>query len=186
VNLSAQTFRDPGFSSLVMDVLQTCDLPPALLDLELTEDVFLEQGEGAFDEATLLHRNGVRLSIDDFGTGYSSLARISSLPIDTLKIDRSFVGNLDDHNNVAIVRAVAGLGRALNMDVLAEGVETAEQLEQVREAGCGLVQGYFTGRPMTAAQFGRFLEEYQLEGGFDSDGFLLQLSAGGSEPCLEP
>ena len=186
VNFSAQTFRDPGFSSLVMDVLQTCDLPPALLDLELTEDVFLEQGEGAFDEATLLHRNGVRLSIDDFGTGYSSLARISSLPIDTLKIDRSFVGNLDDHNNVAIVRAVAGLGRALNMDVLAEGVETAEQLEQVREAGCGLVQGYFTGRPMTAAQFGRFLEEYQLEGGFDSDGFLLQLSAGGSEPCLEP
>ena len=113
-----------------------------------------------------LHAHGVRLSIDDFGTGYSSLARLSSLHIDTLKIDRSFVGNLGDPNNMAIVRAVVSLGRALNVEVLAEGVETPDQLERVRQAGCDLVQGYFTGRPMDARQMEGYLQRENAAGFF--------------------
>ena len=155
VNLSAHTFRDPHLSGLVLHVLHETGLPPELLDLELTEQVLLDQGQVTSREVATLHAHGVRLSIDDFGTGHSSMARLSSLHIDTLKIDRSFVSNLGDRNNMAIVRAVVSLGQALNVEVLAEGVETCDQLEWVREAGCDLVQGFFTGRPM---------EAWQLEG----------------------
>jgi diguanylate cyclase (GGDEF)-like protein/PAS domain S-box-containing protein len=157
VNLSASAFRDPSLGAWVMEVLRDVGLPPALLDLELTEGVLLDQDQTTSREVVALHTHGVRLSIDDFGTGYSSLARLSSLNVDTLKIDRSFVSHLDKPNNMAIVRAVTSLGRALNAEVLAEGVETASQLAQVREAGCDLVQGYFTGRPMDARELERLL-----------------------------
>jgi diguanylate cyclase (GGDEF)-like protein len=168
VNLSAQTFRDPNLSGLVENVLHKIDLPPALLDLELTEGVLLNQGEITFREIAALHTQGVHLSIDDFGTGYSSLARLSSMHIDTVKIDRSFANNLDDPNNMAIVRAVVSLGRTLNFEVLAEGVETHLQLNQVREAGCSQVQGYFTGRPMSAGQLELYLERIESEGCFET------------------
>jgi diguanylate cyclase (GGDEF)-like protein/PAS domain S-box-containing protein len=158
INLSSQTFRSPGLSRLVLAALRETGLPPYLLDLELTEEVLLKQGENTTTELALLHEAGVRLSIDDFGTGYSSLSRLSNLHIDTLKIDRSFVSNLNSGSNMAIVAAVIGLGHALGVEVLAEGVETAEQLAQLRDAGCGSVQGYFTGAPMPSSALERFLE----------------------------
>jgi diguanylate cyclase (GGDEF)-like protein len=163
VNLSAQTFRDPHLSRLVLGVLDETGLEPALLELELTEDVLLDQGEITSREVAALHAHGVRLSIDDFGTGYSSMARLLHLPIDMLKIDRSFVATLDECHNVAIVHAVTNLGHALNAEVLAEGVETAEQLRRARDAGCDLVQGYFVGLPMEARHLAAHLAQCARE-----------------------
>ncbi len=186
VNLSAQTFRDPNLCELVMEVLRETGLPSPLLDLELTEDVLLDQGQITSREIEKLHARGVRLSIDDFGTGYSSLARLSSLRINALKIDRSFVGNLTERNNMAIVRTVVSLGQALDLEVLAEGVETAEQLDQVREVGCDLVQGYFTGHPMDAAQLERHLEYIESKEFSKTSGLAWWTEKEGHEPCLEP
>jgi EAL domain-containing protein (putative c-di-GMP-specific phosphodiesterase class I) len=143
----------------------------------------LDQDQTTSREVVALHKHGVRLSIDDFGTGYSSLARLSSLHIDTLKIDRSFVSHLDKPNNMAIVRAVTSLGRALNAEVLAEGVETAYQLAQVREAGCDLVQGYFTGRPMDAKQLERHLGGGTSSDIFKLDGLVRHDAEDGEDPC---
>ena len=103
-----------------------------------------------------LRRIGVRVAVDDFGTGYSSLAYLQKLPIDRLKIDRSFVQGFEaDLDGSAIVRAIIGIGRSLGMEVVAEGVETPGQLDRVREAGCQFAQGYLLGRPMPAEQFQR-------------------------------
>jgi diguanylate cyclase (GGDEF)-like protein len=162
VNLSARTFRDPHLSKLILGVLRETGLDPTLLELELTEDVLLDQGKITSREVAALHAHGVRLSIDDFGTGYSSMARLSNLPIDTLKIDRSFVAGLCEPNNMAIIRAVVSLGQALHAEVLAEGVETAEQLELVRDAGCALVQGYFISAPMAAEHLEDYLQRHAV------------------------
>lgn len=152
VNLSTQTFRSPNLSVTIMDALKKAGLSPELLELELTEEVLLGTGQ-IHREIGTLRKRGVRLAIDDFGTGYSSFARLSSLPIDILKIDRSFIVHSADRNNVEIIKAVVSLGRALGVEILAEGAETASQFELVKEAGCDLVQGFFTGRPVEAAQF---------------------------------
>lgn len=152
INLSTQTFRAPNFAMAIMDALTQEGLSPALLELELTEDVWLGAGR-IHQEIEALRRLGVRLAIDDFGTGYSSFARLSSLPIDMIKIDRSFIAHSAGRNNAAIIKAVVSLGRALGVEILAEGAETASQFDLVREAGCDFVQGFLTGRPMEAAQF---------------------------------
>jgi EAL domain-containing protein (putative c-di-GMP-specific phosphodiesterase class I) len=186
VNLSARTFRDHNLSRLVLEVLDEIGLPPSLLDLELTESVLLEQAESANREAGALHKLGVRLSIDDFGTGHSSLARLTSVHIDTLKIDRSFVHNLSEPNNMAIIRAVVSLGGALDVQVLAEGVETAYQLSQVRQAGCSLVQGYFTGYPMSAAELEHFLERRDETGALGTVSTVWQADQKSPTPWLAP
>ena len=152
VNLSAQSFRDRHFSDLVLDISREAGLKLSLLELELTEDVLLEQDDVFYKEMIRLRSHGVRLAIDDFGTGYSSMARLSGLAVDTLKIDRSFILGLGLENNISVVRGIASLGKALNADVLAEGVETAEELEQLRGAGCNLAQGYLFGCPVEAAE----------------------------------
>jgi diguanylate cyclase (GGDEF)-like protein len=158
VNLSPLRLPVHSFLDMVMRGLDRTGLPPELLGIELTEDILLQRNHHfAASELQELHKCGVQITIDDFGTGYSSLARLTSLRLDKLKIDRSFVAGLEDPNNFAIVRAVVSLGRSLNLEVLAEGVETAEQLERVRLAGCDSVQGYFTGYPMEARQFEMFI-----------------------------
>jgi EAL domain-containing protein (putative c-di-GMP-specific phosphodiesterase class I) len=128
--------------------------------LELTEEVLLGAGR-EHEEIATLHRQGVRLAIDDFGTGYSSFARLTSLPIDIIKIDRSFIALAAGQNNEAIIKAVVSLGRALGVEILAEGAETSAQFDMVKEAGCDLVQGFFTGLPMEAAQFETIIAESQ-------------------------
>ncbi len=157
VNLSPLRLPVHSFLDMVTHGLAKTGLPPELLGIELTEDILLQRNHFAASDLEELHKNGVQITIDDFGTGYSSLARLTSLRLDKLKIDRSFVAGLEDPNNFAIVRAVVSLGRSLNLEVLAEGVETAEQLERVRLAGCDSVQGYFTGYPMDARHFELFL-----------------------------
>ena len=157
VNVSSATFKAENVRDLVTATLEATGLDPALLELELTESTLLENQREVASDLHGLRRLGVRIAIDDFGTGYSSLAYLQLLPIDRLKIDRSFIQNLDSNvNGAAIVQAVAGIGRSLNLEVLAEGVETAGQLRQVQAAGCQFVQGYYYSRPLTVEQVGAF------------------------------
>lgn len=143
VNVSSKTFKAGSVRSLVMDALRSAGLPPTLLELELTESTLMEDHHAIRAELHALRALGVRVAIDDFGTGYSSLSYLQSLPVDRLKIDGSFVHRLGKSpSGAAIVTAVAGIGRSLGMDVLAEGVETLAQLQQVKAAGCHSVQGY--------------------------------------------
>ena len=148
VNIGALAGRAGGVRARVLAALDASGLPPELLELELTEGVLLTDADQASSELEALHRLGVRIAIDDFGTGFSSLARLASLRADRLKIDRQFIETLDREDSRAIVRAVVSLGRALRLEVMAEGVETEAQLEQVRLAGCASVQGFLTGAPV--------------------------------------
>ncbi|MDC8786562.1 putative bifunctional diguanylate cyclase/phosphodiesterase [Roseateles koreensis] len=152
VNVSARQLRQPGFVQLVDATLAASGCPPHALELEVTESLLLEDAEGAIELLGALSQRGVRVAIDDFGTGYSSLSYLRRMPIQTLKIDRSFVSELgSDANVAAIARTVIVLARSLNLDVLAEGVETAEQAAWLRREGCDWAQGWHFGRPMAPA-----------------------------------
>jgi diguanylate cyclase (GGDEF)-like protein len=156
VNMPAESFKADDVEALVVQTLRRTGLPPSLLELELTEGTLMASQHQVAASLHALRRLGVRVAVDDFGTGYSSLAYLQKLPIDRLKIDRSFVQGFEaDRDGSAIVKAVIGIGRSLGMEVLAEGVETAGQLARVQEAGCQLAQGYFLGRPVPAEQFQR-------------------------------
>jgi EAL domain-containing protein (putative c-di-GMP-specific phosphodiesterase class I) len=160
VNLSARQFGDPDLISGIEAVLADTGLDPACLEIELTESLFMSEVTPAVD---LLHRMkalGVNLSIDDFGTGYSSLSYLSRFPIDVLKIDRSFVADItDDANDAAIVSSIIALAHNLKLSVIAEGVETAEQLDYLRSQGCNEMQGYYFSRPLPAADFEQLLRQ---------------------------
>ncbi|MBK8017633.1 MAG: EAL domain-containing protein [Betaproteobacteria bacterium] len=151
VNVSPLQFRDDNFDQRVANVLLETRLPARLLDLELTESAVMHRGVETVQMLERLKALGVTLSIDDFGTGYSSLGYLKSFPIDRLKIDRSFVRDLlEDANDVAIVRAIVALGHTLELRVIAEGVETAEQCALLRNTGCDECQGFLLGMPMEA------------------------------------
>ncbi|HVW32364.1 MAG TPA: EAL domain-containing protein, partial [Acidimicrobiia bacterium] len=153
VNLSARQLMQPDLTRRVEAVLTRTGLDPADLCLEITEGTLLVDMTAAVRHLTALRGLGVRVSIDDFGTGYSSLAYLRTLPLDELKIDRSFVTSVaDDPAAAAIVASVVSLGHALGLVVVAEGAETAEQLAALRELGCDLAQGYHLGRPAPAGQ----------------------------------
>ena len=153
VNLSAATFKAESVLRLVEEALERTGLDPALLELELTEGTLMQHQADVVSDLRALRRIGVRIAIDDFGTGYSSLAYLQRLPIDRLKIDRSFIQGLSNGGNGgAIVEAIVAIGRSLNLEVLAEGVETAAQVEQLRSLGCELAQGYLFGKPVSPKQ----------------------------------
>jgi diguanylate cyclase (GGDEF)-like protein/PAS domain S-box-containing protein len=154
VNLSPVQFRKRTVPLLVAQVLAETGLDPRRLDLELTESIVVGDLDAVAIDLQQLLDMGVHVSIDDFGTGYSSLSYVKRFPVDRLKIDQSFVRNLSsDPNDAAIVRAIITLGHSLDLDVVAEGVETAEQLARLRAEGCDEVQGYYFGKPMPAAEF---------------------------------
>ena len=158
VNLSPVEFRRGQLVEQIRTVLEETGLPPGRLELELTESVMLEDAEGALALMQELKGLGVRLSMDDFGTGYSSLSYLRSFPFDGLKIDRSFMTDLPaSPDSQAIIQAIIGLGRALALTVTAEGVETQEQLELLRQYGCDEAQGYFLNRPMPPDALRRLL-----------------------------
>jgi EAL domain-containing protein (putative c-di-GMP-specific phosphodiesterase class I) len=159
VNLSPRQFQQAGLVEQVADVLRETGLDPGSLRLEITESRLMEDAPATVRTLDALKGLGVRLAVDDFGTGYSSLNYLSRFPVDTLKIDRSFVLALgeDDESSVAIVRAVATLGHALGMEVTAEGIETAEHLGYVRAVGCDHGQGYYFARPAPAEQIAPLL-----------------------------
>ena len=152
VNLSPVEFQRGNLVARVQGVLDATGLPPSRLELELTESVLLEDAEGALVIMQALKDLGVRLSMDDFGTGYSSLGYLRTFPFDGLKIDRSFVSDLDGgESSEAIIQAIIGLGRALSLTVTAEGVESQAQLDILQRYGCEEAQGYFLDRPLQPA-----------------------------------
>jgi diguanylate cyclase (GGDEF)-like protein/PAS domain S-box-containing protein len=152
VNLSGKQFTQPDLIEQVTKILQETRLDPRSLKLEITESVVMENIENATEMLKQLRGLGVRLSIDDFGTGYSSLSYLHRFPIDTLKIDRSFIISMVDNNeNIEIVRTILMLAQNLGMDVVAEGVETKEQLALLRKLGCENGQGYFFSKPTSVS-----------------------------------
>lgn len=160
VNVSARQFRNRNFVSSVEDVLKRTGLEPRWLELEITESVLMGDIEAIVARMEDLRRLGVSLSIDDFGTGYSSLSYLSRFPITTLKIDRAFIADVQSNPHTAeIARAIIGLSRGLNLEVVAEGAEVKEQVEFLKEHGCDLVQGYFYSKPLPAAEFAVMLRD---------------------------
>jgi EAL domain-containing protein (putative c-di-GMP-specific phosphodiesterase class I) len=153
VNLSGRQFSQADLIEQVSSVLSETGLSPFSLKLEITESMVAENIDTAIGMLAELRRLGVGLSIDDFGTGYSSLSHLHRFPIDTLKIDRSFVTQMTDNaENAEIVRTIVTLARSLGMDVIAEGVERGEQLRQLRELGCDYGQGYLFSKPVAGVQ----------------------------------
>lgn len=154
VNLSPVQFRERGVELLIERILQETDLDPTRLDIELTENAVIDNSNTATASLRYLNRLGVTLSIDDFGTGYSSLSYVKRLPVQRLKIDRSFVMNLENNNHDdAIVRAIVNLGHSLGLQVIAEGVETSSQLERLSALRCDQAQGHFISPPLCALDF---------------------------------
>ncbi|AQR70135.1 GGDEF-domain containing protein [Janthinobacterium sp. LM6] len=158
VNLSACQARDPGLMDDIRAILDETQLPHGLLELEITEGVLMDNVHANVELMRRLQETGIHLSIDDFGTGYSSMSYLKRLPIDQLKIDRSFVHDLPGEGE-AIVTAIIAMAHSLHLKVVAEGVETLQQVEFLRKAGCDNVQGFFFARPMTAAQLTALLLE---------------------------
>lgn len=160
VNVSARQFRNRNFVSSVEEVLARTGLDPRWLELEITESMLMGDVEAIVARMEDLRRVGVSLSIDDFGTGYSSLSYLSRFPITTLKIDRAFITDVQTNPHTAeIARAIIGLSRGLNLEVVAEGAEVKEQVDFLREHGCDLVQGFFYSKPLPADEFAAMLRE---------------------------
>ncbi len=152
MNTSASDFRYDNFAERVLASLERCGLPPSLLEIEVTETVFLGRGAQFVERALrLLSAAGIRIALDDFGTGYASLSHLKQYPVDILKIDRSFISNLENSpDDAAIADAVIDLGRNLGITIIAEGVETKAQADHLRDRGCAAGQGFLFGHPATA------------------------------------
>ena len=166
VNVSARQFHQADFVPQLIQVIQQTGIRPHLLELELTESLVLDNVEESVAKMHLLRTKGVRFSVDDFGTGYSSLAYLTQLPLQQLKIDQSFVRNLGvRHTDSVIVQTIIGMARNLELEVIAEGVETEAQRDFLASFGCHLYQGYLLGRPMPADQLRALALERSLEQG---------------------
>jgi diguanylate cyclase (GGDEF)-like protein/PAS domain S-box-containing protein len=160
VNVSARQFQQSAFIATICDVLKETDLDPALLELELTEGSIMKEPEKAIDKLNKLRDLGIKIAIDDFGTGYSSLSYLKRFPIDTLKIDRTFVSDVStNEDDAAIAKAIVMMGHALDMSVIAEGVETPQQLEYLTSLGCDAIQGYLFSPPLSTQSFTELLME---------------------------
>jgi diguanylate cyclase (GGDEF)-like protein len=172
VNVSAAQFRSGSLLRDVDAALQATGLPPQRLEIEITESVMIADAHQACGVLNALREQGVRVAMDDFGTGYSSLSHLRRFPFDRIKIDRSFVRDVDTNDEArSIVRAVSGLGLSLGMATTVEGVETPEQLEAIRREGCAEVQGYLFSRPRPAAEIAEFIRTLpQRAAATDRDG----------------
>ncbi len=157
-NLSARQFSQAGLSSTISKILTNSSLDPRYLELELTETAAMQHVEATLQTLKTLKQTGINISIDDFGTGYSSLSYLKQFPIDRLKIDRSFIADIaHDPNDAAIVVATISLANCMGLKVIAEGVETEEQLSFLKMHGCHEVQGFLLGHPVPADQFNKYL-----------------------------
>jgi predicted signal transduction protein with EAL and GGDEF domain len=157
VNLSGRQFAQPELVDEIAEVLAESGLEPGALELEITESVVMDQSESGVRTLRRLRDLGVRLVLDDFGTGYSSLSYLKHLPLDTIKIDRSFVAGIDQAADRSIVEAVVALAHGLRIGVVAEGIETDAQRRRLLDLGCRLGQGYLFSPPVPAADAGRLL-----------------------------
>jgi EAL domain-containing protein (putative c-di-GMP-specific phosphodiesterase class I) len=159
VNVSVVQFKNKDIAQIVARALETTGLPPNRLELEITESVLLNDAEDNLATLRSLKDLGVRISMDDFGTGYSCLGSLRNFPFDKIKIDRSFVSDLEQNPDAAaIIHAVLGLGHSLGMATCAEGVETQEQLAFLRSEGCTEVQGFYYSKPRPMAEVSQMLE----------------------------
>ena len=169
VNVSARQLNDKGFLHLLLGILRETGVAPELLELELTESQVMRQGEGSVMLLNDIADAGVQLAIDDFGTGYSSLSYLKRLPISRLKIDQSFIRDITiDPNDAAIVVAIISMAKSLDLDVIAEGIETAGQLMLLRTKGCSVGQGYYFSVPLTAAELAPLLTGRSVFGALGS------------------
>ena len=163
VNLSARQFSDPALLPKLTRIIRASGLDPSSLELEITESMVMSHGEGVVAVLQKLKSIGVQIAIDDFGTGYSSLAYLKRFPIDTIKVDRSFIRDLpSDSGDRKITSAIIAMAHSLRLKVVAEGVETAEQLKFLRNQCCDAVQGYFLHRPLTEQELAGVLEFNRL------------------------
>lgn len=164
VNISARNLIDPQLPDMVAQILQTWDIDPGKLILEITETAIMTRPERAIEILTCLKKMGIRLSIDDFGTGYSSLGHLKSLPVSELKIDRSFVSSATANNGDAIIMSsTITLGKNFGLEVVAEGVENQETWELLKALGCDKAQGYYMSRPLTADQLIIWMESAEWQ-----------------------
>ncbi len=177
INISSKHFSHAGFIGHVKDALEESAVDPGCITIELTESLAMNEVAATGQTMAQLRTLGVKLSIDDFGTGYSSLSYLRRFPVDTLKIDQSFVKTMDAEN-YAIVKTIVGLARNLDLKVVAEGVETIEQHQLLALAGCGSAQGYLFAEPMPAKSVGVFIESNQRKCGQTKHIGLARTTAG--------
>jgi diguanylate cyclase (GGDEF)-like protein/PAS domain S-box-containing protein len=184
VNLSGRHLSQPGVVQDVLSAVRDAGLAPNHLVLEMTESMLVHDNRATLERLHALKALGVRLSIDDFGTGYSSLAYLERFPVDSLKMDRSFIAGLGRENAKSpLAEAVIGLGRILGLRVVAEGIETKEQWDRLRMLGCGLGQGFYISRPLPAFEFERLIESTgTIDGGLPSARFPLAARSGRRTP----
>jgi EAL domain-containing protein (putative c-di-GMP-specific phosphodiesterase class I) len=164
INLSAKQFRQADLTAVVRSALEASRLEPGYLELELTESAVMHDAEKSAETLQALSTMGVHISIDDFGTGYSSLSYLRRFPLDKLKIDRSFIRDLMmNPDDVSIVRAIISLAHSLRLRVVAEGVETAEQLDFLRQLGCDQYQGFFYSPAVPPEDFAMLIRKLRSE-----------------------
>jgi EAL domain-containing protein (putative c-di-GMP-specific phosphodiesterase class I) len=182
VNLSVRQFRQKDFVKRFAAIWESTGFDPSYLELEITEGLLVENIEAAVSILGAFHDKGVHISIDDFGTGYSSLSYLKRFPINTLKIDRSFVRDvIEDPNDAAITAAIVALARSLRMNVTAEGIETKSQLEYLRSLHCDEAQGFYFSKPIPAAEFEECMRQKTFFGvNNESTQVEIQRSTGGS------
>jgi EAL domain-containing protein (putative c-di-GMP-specific phosphodiesterase class I) len=164
VNVASQQFQKPDFIDKLDQILAQTSLNPSCLKLEITERVLIDSEINTQLTLTEIKKRQIKLSIDDFGTGYSSLSYLSRLPIDNLKIDRSFIKNISfDRESLEIIKTIITLARNLGMDTIAEGVETLAQAEQLKSLNCEYAQGYLFAQPMTTEEAIAFILQGELK-----------------------
>jgi EAL domain-containing protein (putative c-di-GMP-specific phosphodiesterase class I) len=160
INVSTRQFKEQNFVETVARVLESTNVNPAHIKLEITESSIMEKPEEAITKMQMLCAHGVHFSIDDFGTGYSSLSQLKHFPIDTLKIDRSFVVDaITNRDDQEIIKAILSMARHLHLETVAEGVETREQQDFLTREGCELMQGYYFGKPLPVESFEEHLQQ---------------------------
>ena len=161
VNVSMRNLLDPHFPEMIEEAIARSGQPPELLKLEITESAVMGEPGRVLETMKRLRSAGIRFSIDDFGTGYSSLAYLQRLPVEEIKIDRSFVGQMSSEaGSAAIVRATIELGRNLGLEVVAEGVEDDRTWQALERMGCSTAQGYFIGRPMPVVELDGWMRSW--------------------------
>ena len=159
VNASPQQLGDEGFVATIRRLLAENELDAGALELEITESALIFNEDVASEVLRNLKEIGIRIALDDFGTGYSSMSYLKRFPVDTVKIDRSFVSNIEESfEDASITKAIASMGRALGLKVVAEGVETRPQLDCLSRYGCDEIQGYLVSRPLPEDELASFLE----------------------------
>ncbi|MDP2077050.1 MAG: EAL domain-containing protein, partial [Sulfuricurvum sp.] len=162
VNISAIQFRHPNLPDLITSILEEAEFPPQYLEIELTESIAMHDPQVAINTMNDLHERGIRMSIDDFGTGYSSLSYLKKFKVYKLKIDQSFVHDIGTNSeDKAIVNAIINMARSLDLQTIAEGVETLEQLEYLRKQGCDEIQGYYYSKPLLPKDFETFVQKWK-------------------------